>query len=159
MTYELKVERLIAATPEDVFDAYTDPAAQKIWYQLLGDPMIVENEVDLRVGGKWVSSWGFSPEEMFRETNVFEVVDRPRRLVSTSVGSTPDGLTLETHVEVTFEAQGGKTLMTVIQTGFPSEEMRDFFAGTAWNGAFDRLEAYFTNLAGRSGSNGGGPAR
>ena len=47
MTYELKVERLIAATPEEVFDAYTDPEAQKIWFNLLGEPMIVENEVDL----------------------------------------------------------------------------------------------------------------
>ncbi len=146
MTHELRVERLIAATPEEVFDAYTDPEAQKVWFTILNPDMIVENEVDLRVGGQWVSTWGFSPEEMFRETNLFEVVDRPRRLVSTSVGSTPDGMTLETHVEVTFEAHGEKTLMTVIQTGFPDEEMRDFFAGTAWIGAFDRLEAYFSSL-------------
>ncbi len=144
MTYELKVERLIAATPEEVFDAYTDPEAQQVWFTILNPEMIVENQVDLRVGGKWVSVWGFSPDEMFRETNVFEVVDRPHRLVSISSGSTPDGLTLETHVEVTFQEQAGKTLMTVIQTGFPDEEMRDFFAGTAWIGAFDRLEAYFS---------------
>jgi uncharacterized protein YndB with AHSA1/START domain len=143
MTYELKVERLISAKPDEVFDAYTDPEAQKIWFQLLGEPMIVENEVDLRVGGKWVSAWGMSPDEMFRETNVFEVIDRPHRIVSTSIGSSPDGQTLETHVEVTFQEQGGKTLMTVFQTGFPDEETRDFFASRAWIGAFDRLEAYF----------------
>lgn len=143
MTYQLRVERPIAATPEEVFEAYTNPEAQKIWFQLLGEPMIVENEVDLRVGGRWVSTWGFTPDEMFREINVFEVVDRPHRLVSTSTGSTPDGLTLETHVEVTFQEQKGKTLMTVIQSGFPDEETRDFFATTAWVGAFDRLEAYF----------------
>jgi uncharacterized protein YndB with AHSA1/START domain len=143
MTYELRVERLIAATPEDVFDAYTDPEAQKIWFNLLGDPMIVENEVDLRVGGKWVSAWGYTPDEMFRETNVFEVIDRPRRLVSMSTGSSPDGQTLETHVEVTFQEQDGKTLMTVHQTGFPDEGLRDFFSSTGWIGAFDRLDAYF----------------
>jgi len=147
MTYELRVERLIAATPEEVFDAYTDPEAQKIWFNLLGEPMIVENEVDLRVGGKWVSAWGYTPDEMFRETNVFEVVDRPHRLVSTSTGSSPDGQTLETHVEVTFQEQDGKTLMTVFQTGFPEEELRDFFASTAWIGAFDRLEEYFATRA------------
>ena len=38
------MERLIAATPEEVFHAYTDPEAQKIWFQLLGEPMIVEND-------------------------------------------------------------------------------------------------------------------
>ncbi|HEY6629232.1 MAG TPA: SRPBCC domain-containing protein [Acidimicrobiia bacterium] len=142
MSYELRVERLIAATPEEVFDAYTDPVAQQAWFTILDPEMIVENEVDLRVGGKWVSVWGFSPDQMFRETNVFEVVDRPNRLVSTSSGSSPDGMTLETHVEITFEEQNGKTLMTVIQSGFPDEETRDFFASMAWIGAFDRLEAY-----------------
>ena len=143
MTYELRVERLIAATPDEVFEAYTNPEAMKIWFQLLGEPMIVENEVDLRVGGKWVSAWGFTPDQLFRETNVFEVVDRPHRLVSKSTGSTPDGLTLDTDVEVTFQEQDGKTLMTVVQRGFPDEDMRDFFATQAWIGAFDRLEAYF----------------
>ncbi len=148
MSYELRVERLIAATPEEVFDAYTDPVAQQAWFTILDPEMIVENEVDLRVGGKWVSVWGFSLDQMFRETNVFEVVDRPNRLVSTSSGSSPDGMTLETHVEITFEEQNGKTLMTVIQSGFPDEETRDFFASMAWIGAFDRLEAYLGTRAG-----------
>jgi len=143
MTHELRVERLIDASPEEVFDAYTDPEAQRIWFTILDEGMIVENEVDLRVGGKWVSSWGFSADEMFRETNVFEVVDRPHRLVSRSTGSSPDGQSLDTHVDITFQEQDGKTLMTVVQTGFPTEEMRDFFAETAWNGAFDRINAYF----------------
>jgi uncharacterized protein YndB with AHSA1/START domain len=142
MSYELRVERLIAATPEEVFDAYTDPVAQQAWFTILDPEMIVENEVDLRVGGKWVSVWGFSADQMFRETNVFEIVDRPHRLVSMSSGSSPDGMTLETHVEITFEEQNGKTLMTVIQSGFPDEETRDFFASMAWIGAFDRLVAY-----------------
>ena len=143
MTYELKVERLIAATPEEVFDAYTDPEAQKIWFSIKDEGMIVENDVDLRVGGKWVSAWGFSPDEMFRETNVFEVVDRPHRLVSKSTGSSPDGQSVDTHVDVMFKEQDGKTLMTVVQTGFPDGDMRDFFAKTGWNGAFDRLAEYF----------------
>ena len=147
MTHELRVERLIAASPEEVFDAYTDPIAQQAWFTILDPEMIVTNTVDLRVGGEWVSVWGFSPDQMFRETNVFEVVDRPYRLVSTSNGSSPDGMTLETHVEITFEEQDGKTLMTVIQSGFPDEETRDFFASMAWIGAFDRLEAYLSAVA------------
>lgn len=86
---------------------------------------------------------------MFRETNVFEVVDRPHRLVSKSTGSSPDGLTLETEVEVTFRQQGEKTLMTVVQSGFPEEGLRDFFAKEPWIGAFDRLEAYFATRTAR----------
>ncbi|HWL50196.1 MAG TPA: SRPBCC domain-containing protein [Acidimicrobiia bacterium] len=149
MSYELKVERLIDASPEEVFDAYTDPEAMKVWFTILNEGLIVENEIDLRVGGTWVSSWGFSPEEMFRETQTFEVVDRPHRLVSRSSGSSPDGDSLDTHVDITFTDEGGKTLMTIVCTGFPDESNRDFFADVAWQGLFDRLQAYFTARATR----------
>jgi len=143
MTYDLKVERLIDALPAEVFDAYTDPEAQRVWFTILNRDMTVESEVDLRVGGKSVIIWGFSPDEMYRETNIFEVVDPPHRLVSKSSYTSPDGSILETHVEITFRAEGGKTLMTVVQSGFVDEGLRDFLADKAWIGAFDRLNAYF----------------
>ena len=50
MSYELRVERLIDATPEEVFDAYTDPEAMKVWFTILNEGMIVENEIDLEGG-------------------------------------------------------------------------------------------------------------
>jgi hypothetical protein len=54
---------------------------------------------------------------------------------------------VETTVEITFRANGGKTLMTVIQSGFDDAELRDFAADTAWNWAFDRINAYFAAKA------------
>ena len=148
MSYELKVERRIDASPEEVFDAYTDPEAMQVWFTILNEGMIVENDIDLRVGGTWVSAWGFSSEEMFRETQTFEVVDRPHRLVSRSIGSSPDGATLEATVDITFKDEDGKTLMTVFSTGLPDEATRDFFADVAWQGLFDRLNAYFAARVG-----------
>jgi uncharacterized protein YndB with AHSA1/START domain len=145
MSHELRAERLIDATPEDVFDAYTDPEQMKGWFTILDPGMFVENEIDLRVGGKWVSSWGFSDDEMFHETQIFEVVERPHRLVSRSSGSDSEGHNLDTRVEVTFQDEGGKTLMTIVQTGFPDEGTRDFFAKTAWEGFFDRISAYLAS--------------
>lgn len=149
MSYELKVERLIDATPEEVFEAYTNPESMKGWFTILDPGMIVENEIDLRVGGTWVSTWGFSPDEMYSETQTFEVVDRPHRLVSKSTGTSPDGGSMDTHVEITLEDEGGKTLMRVTQTGFFDEDTRDFFAKTAWNGLFDRIQAYLAAQAAR----------
>jgi hypothetical protein len=73
--------------------------------------------------------------------------DRPHRLVTTSAGSEPGGETLETRIEILFQAKDGKTLMTIVQQGFPTAAERDFFEGTAWVGFFDRLEAYFTAKA------------
>jgi uncharacterized protein YndB with AHSA1/START domain len=155
-TIELRLTRVLPATPQEVFDAYTDAEKQRIWFSILDTtPGIVEIEVDLRVGGTQTAVWGPDRDTLFRETQTFLVIDRPAeghsgRLVTESSGSGPwapghpDGLTMTTHVEVTFEAVDGGTLMTVVQSGFPDVEVRDFFGSMAWIGAFDRIEAFLT---------------
>ena len=145
---DLRIERLLPATPEEVFDAYTDAEAQKIWFSILDEtPGIVEIEVDLRVGGTQTAVWGPDRDTLFRETQTFRVIEPPQgdragRLVTESSGSSPDGMTMTTQVDITFEAVEGGTLVTVVQSGFPSVEVRDFFTEYAWVGAFDRIEAY-----------------
>ncbi|WP_282947802.1 SRPBCC family protein [Cellulomonas endometrii] len=142
---ELRATRVLPATPDEVFDAYTDAEKQKIWFAILDtEPGVVEIEVDLRVGGQQTAVWGPSRDQLFRETQTFLEIDRPHRLVTESVGSSPDGQTMTTHVVVTFEAVDGGTLMSVVQSGFPTPEVRDFFAEMAWVGAFDRIEAYLS---------------
>ena len=140
----MTMTRLIPAPPEEVFDAYTDAEKQKIWFSILStEPGIVEIEVDLRVGGVQSTVWGPNRDELFHETQLFTVVDRPHRLVTTSTGGGPDGMEMTTTVDVTFEEHDGNTLVTVVQSGFPNVEMRDFFGTQVWVGAFDRIEAYF----------------
>ena len=142
-TLEMRMTRVLPATPDEVFDAYTDAEKQKTWFSILDTtPGIVEIEVDLRVGGKQVAVWGPDRDTLFHEEQTFLVIERPHRLVTESSGSSPDGLTMTTQVEVTFEAVDGGTLVTVLQSGFPSVEVRDFFTEYAWVGAFDRIEAY-----------------
>ncbi|GAA2043179.1 hypothetical protein GCM10009819_32240 [Agromyces tropicus] len=142
-TLELRASRTLPATPEEVFDAYTDAEQQKIWFSILDEePGIVEIEADLRVGGRQVAVWGPDRDTLFREEQVFLEIDRPHRLVTESTGSDPSGQTMTTHIVVTFEPVDGGTLMSVVQSGFPTPEIRDFFASQAWVGAFDRIEAY-----------------
>ena len=144
-THDLRMTRLIPATPEEVFDAYTDAEKQKVWFSLLSDePGIVEIDVDLRVGGIQHAKWGPSPDQLFWENQTFLEIERPHRLVTSSTGGTPDGDTMTTTIEVTFEEAAGGTLISVFQSGFPTEEMRDFFSTYAWVGAFDRITAFFT---------------
>lgn len=144
-TIGLRMTRELPATPEEVFDAYTDAEKQKIWYGILDEkPGIVEIEVDLRVGGKQVAVWGPNRDTLFREEQTFLEIDRPHRLVTESSGSDPSGQTMTTHVVVTFEPVDAGTLVTVEQTGFPTPEVRDFFETLVWVGAFDRIEAYLT---------------
>ncbi|WP_431874964.1 SRPBCC family protein [Micromonospora marina] len=143
MTLHMRVTRHLPGTPDQAFDAYTDAGKQRIWFGILDEePGIVEIDVDLRVGGRQTAVWGPSPDELFRETQTFLEIDRPHRLVTESTGTGPDGTTMTTRIEVTFEAKDGGTLMTVEQSGFPTPQLRDFFAGEVWTGAFARIEAY-----------------
>ena len=147
----LQVTRVLPATPEAVFDAYTDAEQQKVWFSILDEtPGVVEIDVDLRVGGTWTAVWGRNRDELFHETQTFLVIDRPHRLVTESTGGGPDGSTMTTTIEVRFEAHERGTLVTVVQTGFPSAEVRDFFSQEAWTGAFDRIEAYLRRASAAS---------
>lgn len=145
---ELRISRVLPATPDEVFDAYTDAEKQKIWFTILDEhPGIVEIEVDLRVGGTQTAVWGPDADTLFRETQTFLVVDRPRRLVTESIGSGPDGSTMATRVDITFEPEGDGTRMSIVQTGFPVPEIRDFFVDEVWNGALARIAAYLERRA------------
>ena len=106
----LRLSRLLPASPAVVFDAYTDAEQQKIWFSILDtEPGVVEIEVDLRVGGRQTAVWGPDRDHLFRETQTFLEIDRPHRLVTESVGSDPEGSTMTTRVEVTFEdAEGAR---------------------------------------------------
>ena len=140
---ELRATRVLPATPDEVFDAYTDAEKQKIWFSILDErPGIVEIEVDLRIGGTQTAVWGPDADTLFRETQTFLEIDRPHRLVTESAGSSPDGMTMTTRITVTFEAEGAGTRMTIVQTGFPVPEIRDFFVDEVWNGALARIAAY-----------------
>jgi uncharacterized protein YndB with AHSA1/START domain len=142
-TTQLRMTRLLPASPEEVFDAYTDAEKQKIWFSILDEkPGIVEIEVDLRIGGQQTAVWGPDRDSLFRETQTFVAIDRPHRLVTESTGSSPDGMTMTTTIEITFEEHDKGTLVTVVQSGFPAVEVRDFFAQDVWVGALDRIEAY-----------------
>jgi uncharacterized protein YndB with AHSA1/START domain len=123
MSEDITVARVINAPRETVFDAFTAPDGQEAFY---GEPgWIVESECDLRVGRVWTVTFGPSPDELYRHEHVFRVIDRPSRLVVDTTESRPDGSSLELEIEFIFEAHYGKTLMTMIQRGLPTAELRD----------------------------------
>jgi uncharacterized protein YndB with AHSA1/START domain len=138
VSLDLRFERLIAAAPEQVFDALTDPVGQRELYGQDAAGWIVDSRCDLRVGGVWSVSFGPSPDELYHHRHVFEAIDRPRRILIASTETRLDGSSFETTLEFTFEPRGGGTLMTMVQAGFPSEELRDEHAVGLPN-AFDRL--------------------
>jgi uncharacterized protein YndB with AHSA1/START domain len=137
VSHDLRLERVYDAAPEVVFDAFTDPDAQKELYAEAPD-WVVEATCDLRVGGRWTITFGPPGRAPARETNVFQVVDRPRRLVYTSTMAMPDGSSVATGMQVTFQEEQGRTRLMIVQRGFPTSERRDEFAG-GWPSILDGL--------------------
>lgn len=84
-------------------------------------------------------AFGPSPRELYRHRHVFEVIERPHRLVLASTETRLDGSSFDTQLEFTFEAREGKTLMTMTQPGFPTAELREEHERGVPN-AFARLD-------------------
>ena len=145
MSHDLRLERVYDADPEIVFDAFTDPDAQKELYADAPD-WIVEAECDLRAGGRWSIAFGPPGDTPAREVSIFQVVDRPRRLVYASTMTMPDGSSVATHLQVTFEEEGGRTRLTIVQSGFPSPQLRDEFTG-GWASILDGLGRVVARVA------------
>jgi uncharacterized protein YndB with AHSA1/START domain len=147
MTYELRLERLFDATPEVVFDAFVDPDTQE---ELHGSSQpnwnVQRAETDVRVGGTSVYAMGPEGAEPDVETRVYSVVDRPHRLVFRHTMQVQEwaGRSVETEMTITFEPQDGKTLLTMVQTGFESEEDRDGFMG-GWPTYLETLKGVVTS--------------
>ena len=93
-------QRELDATPEQVFEAWTQPAQVTVWWDPSGTPL-TDCTIDLRPRGtfRFVTAGHAPPFE-----GEYDVVDRPRRLTFRAMGAAG---------EVTFDARGAGTLMNV----------------------------------------------
>ena len=146
MTYELRLQRLLDAPPEVVFDTFVDPNAAE---ELFAPPempgfRLVESSIDLQVGGRWTIVQEGPDGERYRLDYVFTEVDRPRRLAA-SFSMRVEGRTDRSEVVLTFEARDGRTLLTLVQSGFETAEERDAYL----TGAPGFLDAFERAVASR----------
>jgi uncharacterized protein YndB with AHSA1/START domain len=103
------VRRTIAASAEDLFDAFLDPEALATWMRP-GTIRSTIARVEPRVGGRYeITMQGESGP--LPHTGVYRVIDRPKRLVFTwhSIATEQQ----ETLVTVDFLESGAKTEVVV----------------------------------------------
>ena len=144
MSFEFTLERIFDATPEEVFDAITDPVGMRDWWR-----EDVSAEADVRVGGAACVEWLTEDGTRCRAEQTYLEVVRPRRLVFTEVVREPTSPVYECTLTMTFEDADGKTRYTLHHTGFPTVEERDKHErGTTI--FLDRLERYVCGV-GRAG--------
>jgi len=80
-------EIFIAAPPERVFEAITDPNQLAKWWGASGLYRLTETAADVRPGGKWHSVGLGDDGTPFRVEGEYLEVDPPRRLVHTWTAS------------------------------------------------------------------------
>lgn len=134
----LEVSRVIRATPERVFAAWTDPALIVKWWGA-GDVRCTEAEMDLRVGGTYRIANQTPDGSTQWITGAFNRVDRPHRLSYTWAMEPTGADTQFSQVDVTFDAVDEATLVTVQQTQIATPSAREVHLH-GWIGCLDGLE-------------------
>ncbi len=76
-------EVFIAAPPERVFQAITDPEQLPKWWGQQGVYRVTESKADLRLGGKWSSAGVGTDGKAFHVEGEYLEIDPPRLLVYT----------------------------------------------------------------------------
>jgi uncharacterized protein YndB with AHSA1/START domain len=130
----ITISRTVAASPDRVFEAWTDVAQLAAWWwpQLAGTTY----DVDARAGGRYRIS---SPAIGATVSGVYTEVNRPRRLVFTwswADDGDPEGV-VEDTVVVTFEPEAEGTVVTVAHTS--TAHLPAGGAEQGWNDVLDRM--------------------
>jgi uncharacterized protein YndB with AHSA1/START domain len=141
----LSITRLLDATRERVWRAWSDPAEASRWLGPGGWTGTFKS-ADMSPGGSYTIEMKHEDgDEMVAEGRFREIVPL-EKLVYTWAWRGEDGKPgHETLVTVTFKSVGNKTELTLRHEGFESKESRDGHLG-GWNGCFDKLDDV---LAGR----------
>lgn len=125
------IERILSASPERVFRAWTDPEELILW---LSPSPEGSAEVDLRVGGRFriVMSGGGREIE---HTGEYRELEIPHRLVFTWASEFTDGesvVTVELH-----PSAGGKTRLVLSHELLPASHVKSHEQG--WGTFLDAL--------------------
>lgn len=150
--HELVIVRTFNAPPEAVWQAWTEPERVKLWWGPKGFTAPV-CKIDLCIGGKYLNCMRSPEGQEFWSTGKYLEIVAPSLLVCTDSFADADGnvvpathygmgedFPLELQIRVTFEGDGGITLMTLRHLGMSPGEMSDM-CRTGWSESFDKLAA------------------
>ena len=138
-TLRLVVRRVIAATPERLFDAWTSPTELKQWWGPVGVDCVGAH-VDARVGGQYRIDNRRPDGSIVVIRGSFLSVKAPSELVYTwQVGDADHGDA--EHVSVRFEPVINGTEVVITHERIPNTAARDEHE-VGWFGCLDGLDRY-----------------
>lgn len=110
--HAIRFVRRLKATPEQAFDAWTQPEQLSVWWDPNGR-RLARCEIDLRVGGQFL----FDMDGHHPFGGVYEDIARPERLVFNAMGA---------RGTVLFAAVPGGTEMTVTIACDTANQLKEF---------------------------------
>ena len=135
----LRITRRLAASPEAVFRAWTEPAALMKWWGPEGCTASVQ-EMDARAGGRWHTCIHSAEGNDHCVGGTYREVSAPERLVFTWIWDQGDMEGVETLVTVEFRPVEGGTELTLTHDLLPSENARDLHEKD-WTSSLGCLES------------------
>jgi len=121
----LRMERVIAATPERLFELWTDPEELAKWWGPEGftTPTYA---MDVRPGGRWHTTMRRPDGSEHVVSGIYRAIEPPKRLVFTWGWDDDAGMRgHETEITVTFEPAPGGTRMMLVQQTFVDTDSRN----------------------------------
>jgi uncharacterized protein YndB with AHSA1/START domain len=135
----VRVQRIMPATPEVVFDQWVDPESLADW--MCPRPVrVVALDIEPRIGGTVRFDIDDSGMRVLI-TGRFLAIDRPRLLSFTWTASDWPDPTAASVVNVSFESlDDDQTLMTIEHSLLPPDTFDEYQSG--WAGVCDQLAAF-----------------
>jgi uncharacterized protein YndB with AHSA1/START domain len=137
LTQALTIERVLSASPEQVFDAFLDPAKLVKWWGPQGFS-IINCEVEAKVGGKWRIGMQSPNGSEHWIQGVYQEINLPHRLIFTwvwekSVGvrealplalQNENRVNPETTVTITLVGNQQQTQLRLVHEPFATKEQQ-----------------------------------
>ena len=142
-TASFTIERRFDATPEELWDAWTNPDEATHWWHPRGVHTPRDSvTIDARVGGGYSYTMIHDETgERFPTAGVYREVERPTRLAFTwgDAGDQPQACPL-IEVDITPDGDGSRMVFTMTRLEPQHDDVR-----TGWTEAFDVLAEHIKN--------------
>ena len=137
---ELRLERRIQASAEELFDAWTNAELFKRWWHAARNWETPFAKVDARVGGQVrITMRNPADGTEYGGWGEYTILERPSRLAFTWTWDDDEDRRRQL-IEVELQRLGDDdTLVVLIHKGLPEEEEGDYRQG--WGASLDNLEA------------------
>lgn len=132
----IKIERHFSQTPEQLWEAWTDPEIIKLWFGSDPNGTGLDAVLDVRVGGTYAVTFANANGDEYTAQGIYQIVELHKKLLFT--WGWKDEPHIKEMVAVQFQPESTGTLMTFEHLDIDANTSHNYEKG--WRTTFDKLE-------------------